>query len=128
MKFVGEDTKLFQGGVYNKTYKAGRSKLLASENVTAAANINDKYVYFAMSRYMGKTIGTYPMYPSKWDGTLTFEKNIKAESNRPAHASSFSTALNVVEDDSIMGGEAVPTSEPYDISNYPDWYQTSPKS
>jgi hypothetical protein len=74
-----------------------------------------------MSRYMENTFGTYPMYPSKWDETLTSEQNLEAETYEPSYSSSFSRALDV--DDSTVSGETVSTSQPYDMSDYPDWYQ-----
>jgi hypothetical protein len=103
------------------TYKAGHSKLLASTNVTADAHTNDNYVYFAMSRYMEKPFGTYPMYPSKWDETLTSDQNLEAETYESGYSSSFSLALDV--DDTTMSGETVSNGPPYDISDYLDWYQ-----
>jgi hypothetical protein len=52
---------------------------------------------------------------------LSFEENVEKEFYELGHASAFSVALGV--DDSTPGGEAVSASEPYDISDYRDWYQ-----
>ncbi|KAF1969769.1 hypothetical protein BU23DRAFT_601372 [Bimuria novae-zelandiae CBS 107.79] len=45
-----------------ETYKAGRTKLLASKDVEKAARTNDNYAYFAISMWMQKNFGTYPPY------------------------------------------------------------------
>jgi len=58
-----DDTKQTIGGATIKTYKAGRTKLLARFDAAAASRTNDNYAYFATAMWMKNQFSTYPQYP-----------------------------------------------------------------
>ncbi|KAL9114674.1 MAG: hypothetical protein Q9227_001352 [Pyrenula ochraceoflavens] len=118
-----KDTKQMVGGTLLQTYKAGRAKLLASRDPQKAANTNDNYVYFAMSKWMEKKLGTYPQYPRVWDGSKSRKDNEANEDKEPGAPSSIqSWELEDGPDDGPDGGMSGAT-DPAPVSDYPDWYQ-----
>ena len=118
------DTPQYFGGVWNKTYQAGASKLLASGNPGLAFRTNDNYVYFVVSRWMQKNFGTYPAYPTAWDPNLTPDENKAIEKLQPGappdaqawESDDWRQELGDDDEDAI-------SVEPLPASVYPEWYQ-----
>ena len=102
-----------------KTYKTGRSKLLAQRNVQQASSNNDNYAYYAMAKFMEKRWKQYPKYPIAWDPTRSRAENEDRDSKQPGAPTSLD-ALDE-EPDQDLG---TPNNDPiYPSNDYPDWYQ-----
>ena len=99
------------------TYKAGRTKLLASKDVEKAARTNDNYAYFAMSMWMKNNFGVYPPYPKMWDNRKSSRENSDNEKNEPGGSSVKSLEL----EDSAHG-DIETKNKPYSKEEYPKWY------
>lgn len=113
------------GGKPVRTYKTGRSKLLARRNTTAAALNNDNYAYFSMAKFMQERYKKYPQYPSVWDPDKSKAENEQREKSQPGAPPS---ALEIFEDEGdaeyneALDGPVIdgPMLESY---WYPEWYQ-----
>ena len=102
-----------------RTYKTGRSKLLAQRNVEEASSNNDNFAYYAMAKFMEKRWKQYPKYPTVWDPTKSREENEDRDSKQPGTPPSLDT-LDEEPDD----GSGSPNNDPiYPLNDYPDWYQ-----
>ncbi|KAI0096948.1 hypothetical protein GGR51DRAFT_578522 [Nemania sp. FL0031] len=117
-QFIGPD-----GKEEVPTYKAGRTKLLARRNISAAVKTNDNFAYFVMSRWMEKQTGTYPQYPIAWDPSKSRKDNEDRENTQPGAPLNALTwdIEDSATDESI---NASPVSDPlYGVEEYPDWYK-----
>lgn len=102
-----------------RTYKTGRSKLLAQRNVKEASSNNDNFAYYAMAKFMEKRWKQYPKYPTVWDPTKSSGENEDRDSKQPGAPLTLDT-LDEEHDD----GPGSPNNDPiYPLNDYPDWYQ-----
>jgi len=122
---TGIDTWQYIGRFRERTYKAGAAKLLAQKDPSRAANTNDNYAYFAMSRFMEKTFGTYPPFPRVWDNTKSKTENRAIEDQEPG-APPRQQEWDSVEDSGV--GDDTATANPAAASAYPTWYQPAIKA
>lgn len=102
-------------------YKPGRSKLLASMDVRAAAYNNDNYAYYALARWVESKYGNYPWFPTRWDKNKSEQENKDKDAGEPG-------APEEVTLDDFMGGEVPadgpPSSgQPYPADYYPQYFQ-----
>ncbi|KAF2108591.1 hypothetical protein BDV96DRAFT_605644 [Lophiotrema nucula] len=105
-----------------QTYKAGRTKLLASKDVEKAARTNDNYAYFAMSMWMQKNFDTYPPYPKMWDNSKSRKDNEENEKSEPGNPDPTAPDTAALELEDSAQGDASTTNQPYAKETYPDWY------
>jgi len=105
------------------SYKTGLAKLLAARDVQSAAQNNDNYVYFAVSRYMQKKFGVYPPYPRMWSVSRTIKENWAVEDMEPGAPGRIYLVLDWKEDSHYdRFSEKTVSDAPYMMSIYPEWY------